>query len=129
MAFQDDAFQDDAFQFDTPPAVATLPRGFALTARTSAGFAVGRGTDLRVGATAVYSWDWSDLMTALDDTLTSSSWTVETGLTQVSHGRDADVTSIKVTAASAGESRAINTVVTDGGLTFVGVLCITVRPA
>lgn len=90
---------------------------------------VRRGNDLLVGAVAVYSWDWSGLMTDLEDSLSGSSWTVETGLTQVSHGRDADVTSIKVTAASADESRAINTVTTTGGLTFLGVLCITVRPA
>lgn len=90
---------------------------------------VRRGNDLRVGATAVYSWDWSDLMTDLDDAVTGSSWTVGTGLTQVSHDRDGDVTSIKVTAASAGDPRAINTVTTREGLTFLGILCISVRPA
>lgn len=89
---------------------------------------VRRGNDLVAGAVAIYSWDWSDLMTDLEDSLSGSSWAVEGGITQASHDRDGDETAIKIEADTAGEARAINTVTTTGGLTFLGTLCITVRP-
>lgn len=87
-----------------------------------------RGNDLVEGAIAIYSWDWSDLMTDLEDSLSGSSWVVEGGVTQVSHDRDGDETAIKIEADTAGEARAINTVTTVGGSVFVGRLLITIRP-
>lgn len=81
------------------------------------------------GETLDYALDWSTYLTSVGgDTISSSSWTVTTGLTKVSDSNTTTTTTIWITGGTAGgEYWATNTIVTAGGRTVRYAFRVHVR--
>jgi hypothetical protein len=75
-----------------------------------------------------YSIDWSDLMTQMSDTISSSSWSADTGLTVDS---DTNTTLSTTVVVSAGEDggmyNLVNRIVTTNGYTYDRTIAVEVR--
>ena len=67
------------------------------------------------GEAKAYTFDWSDELAA-DDTISSSNWTVDTGIVEDSKSNTNTTAAILISGGAAGKSYAIkNTIVTTPG--------------
>jgi len=77
------------------------------------------------GSVLTYQFDWTEWLGA--DTLATSSWVVETGITKVQDSNTTTDALIKLSGGSAGSSyKVVNTITTTGGLTESMALTVQV---
>lgn len=80
--------------------------------------------------TVDFSIDWSNLMTHLSDTISSSLWTLDTGVTEAVAltSNTTTETTVGVTGGAVGNNYDVtNTIVTTGGRTFQQSFTLKVR--
>lgn len=78
------------------------------------------------GETLDYNFDWSDWLGSAE-VLSSSSWSIPPGLTQVSASNSGTLATVWVSGGSAGAYQLTNTVITNQGRTAVRSLTLRVR--
>ena len=75
-----------------------------------------------------YTFDWSDWLTEISDTISSDTVTVESGLTEDSNSNDTTSVTVWVSSGTAGTSYTVSSkIVTAGGRTAERTITIDVK--